>query len=328
MKLRGRLSAWLLGRLQPAASWTLTQRNVYILPTAAGWAFAAMLLVMLVGSINYQLSLGFGLTFLLAGCGVVSMHLTHRTLVGLTLHLRPVAPVHAGQAATVEVVLANRAGVRESVGLRFHEAGPRQGPAAGPGRGQPRAWTQVPAQGQAVALLRFTPAARGLHDVPPVVVDTRFPFGFFRAWSVWRPAAQVLAWPVPETPAPPLPGRAAGDGRQANPRPGGGSELDGVRAWRRGDTLRQVVWKKAARTGELVSRQTAGAESAEQWLEWRTAQAGRGGAEERLSRLAAWVGLADRLGVPVGLRLPGVECPPGLGDAHRRRLLEALALWR
>lgn len=321
MKLRGRLSAWLLGRLRPAESWTLTQRNVYILPTAAGWAFAAMLLVMLVGSINYQLSLGFGLTFLLAGCGVVSMHLTHRTLVGLTLHLRPVAPVHAGQAATVEVVLSNRGGLRDSVALRLHAS------IGEPVRGLPRAWTDVPAQGQAVALLRFTPPTRGLHAVPPVVVDTRYPFGFFRAWSVWRPAAQVLAWPVPETPAPPLPGRVASDGLDASPRAGGGGELDGVRAWRRGDTLRQVVWKKVARTGELVSRQTASAQSQEQWLDWRTAQAGRGGTEERLSRLAAWVGLADRLGVPVGLRLPGLECPPGLGDAHRRRLLEALALW-
>jgi hypothetical protein len=310
MKLRGRLSAWLLGRLQPAASWTLTQRNVYILPTAAGWAFAAMLLVMLVGSINYQLGLGFGLTFLLAGCGVVSMHLTHRTLVGLTLHLRPVAPVHAGQAATVEVVLANRAGVRESVGLRFHEDGPPAGPRSRP---RARAAARVdagartgPGRGAAALHAGGTRAARRA----PVVVDTRFPFGFFRAWSVW-PAAQVLASPVPETPAPPLPGRAAGDGRQANPRPGGGSELDGVRAWRRGDTLRQVVWKKAARTGEL------GEPPDRRRREHRAVArvARRAGRARRCRGAAVAPGglgrrLADRLGVPVGLRLPGVECPP------------------
>ena len=45
----------------------LSQRRVYILPTRQGALFGAALLLMLIGSINYQLSLGFILTFLLAG---------------------------------------------------------------------------------------------------------------------------------------------------------------------------------------------------------------------------------------------------------------------
>ena len=57
---------------------TLTQGNVYILPTRAGWMFALTLLVLLLASINYQLNLGYVLTFLLAGSGVVSMHVTPR----------------------------------------------------------------------------------------------------------------------------------------------------------------------------------------------------------------------------------------------------------
>ena len=58
----------------------LTQRNVYILPTRAGWMFALTLLVLLVASINYQLNLGYVLTFLLAGSGVVvdARHATPR----------------------------------------------------------------------------------------------------------------------------------------------------------------------------------------------------------------------------------------------------------
>ena len=42
---------------------------------------------------------------------------------------------------------------------------------------------------------------------------------------------------------------------------GSGSELDGVRPWRRGDTMRQVVWKKVARSNELVSRETDASDS-------------------------------------------------------------------
>ena len=47
-------------------------------------------MVLLLASINYQLNLGYLLTFLLAGSGVVAMHVTHGTLRGLTLHLLPV----------------------------------------------------------------------------------------------------------------------------------------------------------------------------------------------------------------------------------------------
>ena len=46
----------------------------------------------------------------------------------------------------------------------------------------------------------------------------------------------------------------------------------------------------------------------------------------RLSRLAAWVLQAEKLGENYGLRLPGQEIPPGTGEAHKRRCLEALAL--
>jgi uncharacterized protein (DUF58 family) len=86
-----------------------------------------------------------------------------------------------------------------------------------------------------------------------------------------------------------------------------------------------VVWKKAAKTGELVSRDTSVATQQELWLDYQ--MAALPGVEQRLSRLAAWVVVAERAGVPHGLRLPGLELAPAQGDAHRQRALEALALW-
>jgi uncharacterized protein (DUF58 family) len=161
--------------------------------------------------------------------------------------------------------------------------------------------------------------------VPTLVVASVFPFGLFRAWSVWRPAARVLAWPLPETPVPALPIHASSAGDERAARRGTGSELDGVRPWRRGDTMRQVVWKKLAKSGELVSRETASAGNHELWLEW-TAAAGIN-AEQRLSRLAAWVLVAEREGLASGLRLPGHELLPNQGDAHRRAALDLLGTW-
>ncbi|MCV4860502.1 hypothetical protein OFB63_31115, partial [Escherichia coli] len=74
---------WWLARLPADDALTLTQRNGYILPTGAGLAYAGTLVVLLLASINYQLSLGYLLTFLLAGAGIAAMHLTHANLRGL-----------------------------------------------------------------------------------------------------------------------------------------------------------------------------------------------------------------------------------------------------
>lgn len=322
---RRRLRDWWLTRHPRTDSSTLTQRNIYILPTRGGLVFALTLLVMLLASINYQLNLGYVLTFLLAGAGLVSIQLTHGTLRGMTLHLRPPAPVFAGEPALLEIVLDSPRGTRHGVGLRF--ADPRHDRRRKPRGDRRNAWCDVPSEGQASARLAVVPRRRGWHEVPPLVIETRFPFGLFRAWSIWRPASEVLAWPAPERPTPPLPpARSVGaDLRQA--QPGAGAELDGVRAWRRGDSLRRVLWKKAARVGELVSRDTLADGNRELRLDWHDA-AGAGDAEARLARLSAWVLEAGREDLLVGLRLPGANFDCARGEPHRRALLKALALWQ
>ncbi|MDP3085815.1 MAG: DUF58 domain-containing protein [Rubrivivax sp.] len=313
---RARLRAWWTARLPLTDSWQLTQHNIYILPTRAGLAFAATMLLMLLASINYQLNLGFVLTFLLSGSGLVSMHLTHSTLRGLTLHLRPPPAVFAGEASRLDIVISNPGAQRHGLACHLQQ---RQA------RAQSFAWCDVAAGGSETVRLSVVPARRGWSAVPTLELTTGFPFGLFRAWTVWRPVARVLAWPQPEQPTPPLPPTGAMTGEDAAVQQTQGSELDGLRPWRHGDSMRQLAWKKFARTGELVSRETSSTGSRQLWLDW-SATAGRD-TEQRLSRLAAWVLQADREGLRYGLRLPGREWPPGQGDAHRHALLDGLAEW-
>jgi uncharacterized protein (DUF58 family) len=313
--IAARLRAWFENRLPLGDTHTLTQGNIYILPTKAGLAFALTLVLMLIASINYQLNLGYLLTFLLAGSALVSMHLTHGTLRGLTLRAKPPAAAFLGDSAEVEVVLTNARGARHGIGLTVSRARPPS-----------FAWCDVPAQGSTTARVRFPTVQRGLMRVPTLMAETRFPLGLFRAWTVWRPAAQVLVYPKPEQPAAPLPSTQPVPGASLSTRAAAGGEFDGVRSYRRGDAMRRVVWKKAARTGELVSRDTNESANRELWLDFEGA--GLANVEARLSRLAAWTLAAEHTGLAFGLRMPGVELPPAQGDGQRRAALEALALWR
>src|SRR5204863_3079146 len=63
----------------------LGHRRVYIVPSRLGLFFGGALAILLVGSINYALALGFVLTFLLAGMGVAAMVQTTRNLARLSV---------------------------------------------------------------------------------------------------------------------------------------------------------------------------------------------------------------------------------------------------
>ncbi len=318
--LQARFRRWLETRLTPRDVMLLTQRNVYILPTRPGLMLAVTLLVLLLASINYQLNLGYLLTFLLAGSALVGMHLCHGTLRGLSLQLQPVEPGYQDASNTLAVdLVSTRKRVRHGIAMRMLD-------------GNHWVWTDVPALGRATVHVAFKPAQRGMVPIPAMTAETRFPLGTFRVWTLWRPASCVLVYPAPESHPPPLPdGRPlAGGAAQAQLRQASG-EFDGVRAYQRGDPLKLVVWKKLAKADEMVSRDTQQAQRHELWLDLAetgipAAASGASPAlESALSRLCAWVLLADRMGMDFGLRLGAQEIRPDSGEAHKRRCLEALA---
>jgi uncharacterized protein (DUF58 family) len=314
-KPRQRLQRWFESRLPLSDTVTLTQRNVYVLPSGAGGMLTATLLVLLVASINYQLNLGYLLTFLLAGSAVVALHVGHAALRGLTLHLPPPTPAFAGQPVVLDVSLTNPGrSARYGIWVAVQEH-PTQG-----------SWCDVPPGGSSTVQVAFAPQRRGRHRVPTLLVETRYPLGTTRCWTVWRPAADVLVYPAPEPHAPPLPpGEPHGGGAQAVRRHDSG-EFEGVRAYRRGDPLKLVVWKKMAKSDQLVSRDTVHVQATQLWLDPASAGSADGSLEGRLSRLCAWVLRADDEGVDYGLRLGATTIAPDHGTAHRLRCLEALAL--
>jgi len=319
--VRSRLQRWFHNRLPRTDTLLLTQRNVYIVPTRAGAMLVFTLLLLLVASINFQLNLGYLLTFLLAGSALVGMHVCHGNLRGLTLHLTPPAPVHAGQAVALDIRLSSeRRRMRYGLGAGVIGADAAH---------TPLAWTDVPAQGSATVQVTWPAPQRGLHALPPLEVQTLFPLGTFRVWTVWRPAAHVLVYPQPEAHPPALPAGEAQPGHSGSATVQSTGEFDGVRAYRRGDPIKAVVWKKAAQAfaagrSELVSRDAQSTQHQQLWLDH--AHCGHSNLEARLSRLTAWVLLADNLGLDYGLRLPGRDIDPDQGPGHKARCLEALAL--
>lgn len=319
---RQALHDWITRGQQPSASHLLRQRTIYVLPSSAGCVLGVTLLVLLIASINFQLNLGYALTFLLAGSALASLWMGHRNLRGLQLRLGPLQPVFQGERATVPVLLQAMGGPaqRHGISLALNRA-----------QGQ-LAWVHTDvAVGQSTTVaLGSVPHQRGWHRVPRVVLECRFPLGVFRLWGYWQPDGRVLVYPQPESPMPPVQFADVETGGHNPSHSRGLAEPDGVRSYQRGDALRSVVWKKAATawttgSGALVVRHHATPPARSLWL---GAQAtGLADPEAQIARLTAWVLHAHGQQWQWGLQLPsGLRLAPATGLQHLHDCLAALAV--
>ena len=294
-----------------AATTELRPRRVYILPTGVGLVFGLMAFAMLLGSMNYNNNLSFILTFILIGIGFVSMHQCQRNLVGLELTFAGTDPVFAGQAIRFRVAITNQS-KSARYGIRiYHDKTESDVHDLQPGESK-------------IFILPISTDRRGWVQLERFGIRTLFPFELFRSWAWLHMDLRGLVYPHPaENPPAAPPSRAAQGHRQHDAR--GEEDFAGLRKYHVGDSPRHVAWKAYARSGQLLSKQFAGADTSSQWFDFDEIEAA--GIETRLSVLTRWIVNADQTREDYGLRIPGFEFPPAHGDEQRRQCLEALALF-
>jgi uncharacterized protein (DUF58 family) len=293
-----------------AHSVELKRRRIYVLPTRFSLVFAAMLFAMLLGSLNYGASLGFALTFLLTGLGLVVTHHCHNNLLGATIKFLGAAPVFAGERAEFKLAVGNDAAApRFEIELKYkeHTAGP----------------VDVASGSTETLRIGVPTLRRGWVSLERFRVETRYPARLCRAWTWVHMDTRCLVYPRCAEPGRPLPrDLAGGTGGRTDP---GDDDFAGLRAAALGDPLQRIAWKAYARTDVLLLKEFAAGSGEPCELDWRMLP--DLGVEERLSQLARWCLDADAAGRSIALRLPGREIPLGLGPKHLASCLEALALF-
>ncbi len=291
----------------PASATVATHhRRIYILPTKVGLVYGVVMLATLLGALNYQNNLGLFLSFLMSSIALVGMHHCWFQLLGLEVQARDGLPVFAGEKA------------RFPVAVRDLQQKPR------PQLAIPGAQAFALAARGDLRLEVSRPARRrGPLPLGRVVLETRYPFGLFRAWTVLHPRAEVLVYPKPATRAPQPPMVAHFDQQGRGDLGTGAEDFVGPRAYRAGDSPRQLDWKAYARERGLIVKQFGGDQSARVRLDWEAVPVAD--PEQRLSVLARQVLDADALGYSYGLRLPGLGLDHERGGRHKHRCLAALA---
>ena len=285
----------------------LQRHRIYVLPTRFGLVFSAVLLVMLLGALNYNNNPALLLTCLLGAASYQSVFQTFRAVDQVELRALRAEPCNAGDALCINLYFHVDTRPRRS--LRMSVEGIETVFDLMPGN-DGRVRIELPA------------LQRGWRRIGRFRVWSEYPFGLFHVWSWLNPEFVALIYPRLETNAPPLPLNGANAQQQTTRR--AGDELAMLRDYHPTDPLRSIAWKASARHDTLLVKQFEQLRGRELVLDFAALHGLD--RETRIARLARWVCVAETTQLRYTLRLPEHQLGPGLGPDHRHACLRELAL--
>lgn len=256
------------------------------------------------------------LLFALTAVVLVSIPHTLLNLGGLKATAESVKPAFAGQEVSLPVEIMNESrAIRHGIELSLPD--PRSAPAS---------IDEIPAGKAARVMLRFSATTRGEHEIGMLRLASVYPLGFLQTRKRVSAPQRYVVYPRPAG-DPNLPVGRARSG-QAGPHHefGEGDDFAGVRPYVLGESQRHIDWKAVARGQALMTKQFTAETDAMLYLDFAAVRLSD--LEDRLSQLTLWVIEAERARRPYGMRLPGTEIAPALGDAHFHRCLRTLALFK
>jgi len=302
---------WFRTAVEIDSTTTLSRRHIYILPTRFGWLYGSLLLGLLIGSINYSISLGFAMTFLLTGLGLIGMLHTWRNLANLKIAARRANPIFAGETAIFELaVLEENNRARYSIFAAF--------------AGQESDIQDIPALGENTFKLSLPSQKRGWLIAPRITFSTEFPLSLFHVWAYAQTASQCLAYPNPSLRSQILPSADADGANGQLTTTQGDDDFAGHRNYQFGDSPKRIDWKASSREQGLLVKQFQGEASSTLWLDFNATTGNN--LELRISQLTRWVVDANAQNLKYGLRLPQLNIQPNTGGIHYHQCLTALAL--
>ena len=269
-----------------------------------------IILAMLMGAMNYNNNMGFALTFLLTGIGIISIYHCHRNLAGVYVHYLGGKPVFAGDEMRLRFALENQSSKsRWQMRVDWSE--------------RHEVCDELSADARQTLTLRLATRHRGIIQGPRIQLSTRYPLGLVRAWAwidmgltelVYANPADYVDWTLTGDSGRTISGHDAG----------GDDDFFGLRDYRIGDSPKHIAWKAMARTGETLVKEYLGGTQDLIWIDWNACP--EPDFERRISWLTRQVLDTDSANRSYGLRLPDVEISPGQGAGHRHHCLKQLAM--
>ncbi len=288
----------------------LRQKNLFIFPNMNGWAFVlAGILIWLLGT-NYDNNLALSLAFFIAALFLVTIYHTFNNLHHLQLKFIKATPVFSGELAQIQLQII--AGNSDRLSVKMHWPGGNK-------------TIHDFNKGQQDVITLYVPTKhRGWYRPPRLNVESTYPVGLWRCWTLLDLDVKILTYPKPMA-TKHLPHTSSDDREGQLQAVEGGEDFHGLRAFRIGDSLKHVSWKHYAQGRGLHTKNYSDFLDSRIWLDWDLLPGLD--REARLSRLTFLAIEAEKSKDEYGLRIPGIEIKPSRGNNHLLSVLKTLALF-
>jgi len=290
----------------------LNHRRIFILPNKAGISLALVILLMLIASINYNNSLGFIFTFLLAAAAQTSAFYTYKNLSGLLISPAQSGPCFVGGQFFLNINIAEK-NHRPRWQLAINYLDKQQ-------------VSNLAANEKTTLSLPITVNQRGWYTLQTITFNTSFPFGIVNAWSPLIFDNPVLVYPQAIDSGISFQLKAKDqthNGISSNEL--GTDDFSGLKPYQTGQSYRHINWKALAAEKGLYNNEFSAEQSTDVYLDWESCNGLD--PESKISQLCYWVLNCEKDGLSYGLRLPNVELLPSKGANHQALCLKQLALY-
>ncbi|MBT4011190.1 MAG: DUF58 domain-containing protein [Planctomycetaceae bacterium] len=231
-----------------------------ILITTQGWYYLFVVLFIVGGAIMREVNMLVILSGMLFGPLLLHWRLTISSLENLSFRRKFNNPTMAGVETRMEILLENH---HRRWGVWFVQLHDRIRKV---NQDSPADASEIQLAvpyifGRSVARIPFTwdIAQRGIYEMGPLYIESRFPFGLIRARRTLRERESIIVCPqlgkltpqwrrVIESDHHGLSGSFSRQGRSEG-------DYYAMRQWRSGDSTRWIHWRTTARLGELMVRQ-------------------------------------------------------------------------
>jgi uncharacterized protein (DUF58 family) len=292
-----RMWHWLERRQPATRSLQLSQRFLFVFPTAYGFAVIGLMLLLYLLGTNYQNNLILLQSYFLLGLLILSILLSFRNLSGLQLEATAAPAVFLGEEVTIQLRL-QQLGERQQIQFQLDD------------------FSILCPQLAETLLLKIPSIRRGYFHIPRFLISSVHPFGLVRCWCYPLLNQHYWVYPKPQHE----------DNYQPPAADTGELQWSHLSPYQQGDPLQRIDWKRLARQPQQPVVKVFSNVMPEQQRVLTLPPLTGLALEQAVSSLTAQIVELSATRQSFALQLPTEYIAFGNDAEHRKRCLEALTL--
>ncbi len=312
-KITQRFLLFLNKRMPSSDQQTLSQKNIFILPTRFGFSFICFVLLLFILGTNYQNNLILFISYLLSSIFVTAMLYCFFNMTGLMVSAKGKYQDFCHETLYVPIIFMSST-ERFGFDCYFQEE---------------HSIRVETINGKIKVNVPVLYSTRGQYQLGRLTIASEYLLGLFRCWTHLQFDLELTIYPQPLAcelvTSSNHPQQVDEQSNNELPSNIQGDDFYELRSYRAGDALNHVAWKQLAKSGVWLTKHNQQVLSDKVFLSLADMPAIE--LEKQLQQLCYLILQCHQQGQEYGLDLAGEKISPAQGDKHLTQCLTALSVY-